>query len=457
MKKLKKLVLVLIVLSIVASTLALVACTTEQPPTPKEPTKLSTPSDFYVNGGKLYWQAVANASAYLVEVTADEIQQQVSTATWDLPTTAKAYTIRVKAVGDGTDYTDSDWAEYVFKAKLSTPSDFYVNGGKLYWQAVANASAYLVEVTADEIQQQVSTATWDLPTTAKAYTIRVKAVGDGTYYTDSDWAEYVFELDTTVIVDANAFEYELIDDGNAYEVTKLKASFKEYATKIIIPSTYKQLPVTSIKYGAFQNNKLLTDVELPNGLKQINGNAFNGCKSLKNITLPNGLEIIGASAFSGCDAIERLILPESLTSIGEKAFSNCDNLADIGGRIPDGVEVLPNSWTSGCPKLSKELILPSSIKKIYYLAFDSDMTIYYEGTKEQWDLIDIVTLEEIHSKEYETYSKEEWEILYTLLNGAGVKNIENAKKYFYSQTQPTEEGNYWHYVNGEIVLWTKDN
>lgn len=29
--------------------------------------------------------------------------------------------------------------------------------------------------------------------------------------------------------------------------------------------------------------------------------------------------------------------------------------------------------------------------------------------------------------------------------------------YYYSETEPTEVGNYWHYVNGEPVIWENDN
>ena len=51
--------------------------------------------------------------------------------------------------------------------------------------------------------------------------------------------------------------------------------------------------------------------------------------------------------------------------------------------------------------------------------------IFYEGTEEEWNEIDI--------KAYN----------YAFDN----------TKYFYSETEPTTSGNYWHYVNDEIVIW----
>ena len=33
--------------------------------------------------------------------------------------------------------------------------------------------------------------------------------------------------------------------------------------------------------------------------------------------------------------------------------------------------------------------------------------------------------------------------------------FEETTKYFYSEEQPTEEGNYWHYVDGVPASWCK--
>ena len=35
----------------------------------------------------------------------------------------------------------------------------------------------------------------------------------------------------------------------------------------------------------------------------------------------------------------------------------------------------------------------------------------------------------------------------------GDEYIDGAKLYFYSNEKPMEEGNFWHYVNGEVVEW----
>ena len=49
------------------------------------------------------------------------------------------------------------------------------------------------------------------------------------------------------------------------------------------------------------------------------------------------------------------------------------------------------------------------------------------------------------------YTEEEWEQI-------SIEPIDNnvlteAMRYYYSETQPTEEGNYWRYVDGEVKIW----
>jgi len=55
--------------------------------------------------------------------------------------------------------------------------------------------------------------------------------------------------------------------------------------------------------------------------------------------------------------------------------------------------------------------------------------VYYEGTEEEWARVNI-------NNEYNAN-----------------KALNNATKYFYSENEPTTEGNYWHYVDGVVTKW----
>ncbi len=80
----------------------------------------------------------------------------------------------------------------------------------------------------------------------------------------------------------------------------------------------------------------LTEIFIPNTVKQIGESAFWGCKSLKKVIVPESVEYIGRHAFMDCRALEEIWLPCSLTSIGDGVFCNCKNLKSI--IIPKGCQ-----------------------------------------------------------------------------------------------------------------------
>ena len=90
---------------------------------------------------------------------------------------------------------------------------------------------------------------------------------------------------------------------------------------------------------------------------------------------------------------------------------------------------LPQATYRACDSLTS-VTIPDSVTSIGYMAFyycDSLSTVYYKGTAEEWSSIGI---------------------------GSWNSKLINATRYYYSKTEPTTQGNFWHYnAEGEIVLW----
>ncbi|MGN1098819.1 MAG: leucine-rich repeat domain-containing protein, partial [Christensenellales bacterium] len=118
--------------------------------------------------------------------------------------------------------------------------------------------------------------------------------------------------------------------------------------------------------------------------------------------------------FEGCDKLETISIPDSVTSIGGRVFYGCNSL--------------------------KSIIIPGSVTAIDYEAFflcDALTTVYYGGTAEEWEKIDI--------------------------NDTGNDKLTSATRYYYSETEPAlnedesaYDGNYWHCVDGTPVIWVKE-
>lgn len=133
--------------------------------------------------------------------------------------------------------------------------------------------------------------------------------------------------------------------------------------KIVIPPTYKDLPVLKIKdYGFEQTN--IEEVVLPDTVEEIGEGAFYKCSKLINIDLPSTLKVIGRYAFSKCENLKLTTLPYGIKKI-KNIFEGCSQIYEFV--IPGSVEVIKDLafWKSGLEYIE----IPSSVKTIEPMAF----------------------------------------------------------------------------------------
>ncbi len=186
----------------------------------------------------------------------------------------------------------------------------------------------------------------------------------------------------------------------------------------------------------YASNRLYLDEEqvkeivIPNGITEIPDYAFS-FESLERVSIPKSVTSIGEGAFEGCSSLTSITIPDSVTSIGSYAFRDCTGLTSI--TIPDSVAAISGSAFSRCTGLTS-ITIPRSVSSIDAYAFlgcDGLTSVYYTGTAEDWGKISI-------NSSYNT-------------------NLTSATRYYYSENEPANAGNYWHYgENGEIVVWGKE-
>ena len=109
-------------------------------------------------------------------------------------------------------------------------------------------------------------------------------------------------------------------------------------------------------HNLYINNKLVTELNIPNTVTQIRQYAFADYSKLTSIKIPNSVTSIGDSAFSNCSNLTSVTFAENsqLKSIVEYAFSYCSGLTSI--TIPNSVESIGDYAFKGCSKLESVTI-----------------------------------------------------------------------------------------------------
>ena len=142
---------------------------------------------------------------------------------------------------------------------------------------------------------------------------------------------------------------------------------------------------------------------------------------LKKIVFPKDMEVIDAfhPIIFQCEKLEEIVLPQKLKEVGG-LLTPCENGNLKRITIPDGVQKIKESVVFGA--FGIEYVIPNSVT---YMEDSLKKTsiVYYKGTEQEWNNI-------LPSK-----------------NRVGTI-------YFYSEDEPEEEGNFWHYNSeGEIEIW----
>ena len=190
--------------------------------------------------------------------------------------------------------------------------------------------------------------------------------------------------------------------------------------------------VTRMGGKAFMNCTKLTMVRIPNDskLKEISGGCFYGCESLSEINIPEGTEEVYGEVFTGCTSLTSLTIPDSVTKFDMNSICYTGITHFVWPKNVGFIYFYEPDYKYGMPL--NYLVIQKGTAYLQYAQFflyDNLDTFYFEGTEEEFKEIEID-----RSK-----ATEKWE--------------SNLKIYYYSETEPTEEGNFWHYVDGKPVKW----
>ena len=245
----------------------------------------------------------------------------------------------------------------------------------------------------------------------------------------SGYGEHTYENGVCTVCEMEyvsaGLEYSLHTDETCYVVTGRGTNLD---TELVIPATHEGLPVKRIGDRAFKDTNI-TNVVLPNSITFIGSFAFSDCSELVSINLPEGLQSIAFAAFQST-ALKNIIIPASLSILEVGAFERCFDLESVrfaNGSFISTIET--NTFNSDASLQS--VIIPAGVNLIQSGAFGNCyalQSVYYVGTQDEWNGIIIDDSNE---------------------------SLTSATIYYYSETQPTGTGNWWHFDTDGVtpVKW----
>lgn len=291
------------------------------------------------------------------------------------------------------------------------------------------------------------------------------------------------------------FTYDSLSDS--YTVTDAATSIKN----AIIPATYRGMPIKMIGEEAFSGCESLRSITIPDSITLIGKFAFRGCSRLTRVyisdicawcnldtesggnplifahnlyldnvlvtdlVIPNTVTTIKDYAFYEATCLKSVTISDSVTSIGKYAFCGCSGLTDI--TIPDGVTSVgwsafyDTSIEKAClPALACSAFHSNKLKDVVITSGNTIKMMAFDGCGNLTAITIPKSITSIKLDAFKECSKlkkvyycgtlADWS---KIIISSSNKNLTNATIYYYSAIKPTANGNYWRYVNGEIIEW----
>ncbi len=209
-------------------------------------------------------------------------------------------------------------------------------------------------------------------------------------------------VETEEIYSADKLKFTLSGDGAYYSVAAKNSSI---SGDVVIPSTYKGLPVTTLAKNAFYDCYDVTSVSIPSSITTVEKSAFTHISPdiyLTDLTVWCNTEINATLFGTGA----------SPTANGGKLYLNGELLTEI--IIPDGVTKINNFTFYNYDDITK-IVIPKSVTSIGSSAFKNALDpeteyVFYEGSEEEWANISGISQFSDIIVHYEStdHSSEQW-------------------------------------------------
>ena len=115
---------------------------------------------------------------------------------------------------------------------------------------------------------------------------------------------------------------------------------------VVIPEEVDGFTITSIGASAYESNRNITSIVIPDSIKEIGENAFKGATKIANFEAI-GVEKIGSGAFYNCTGLVSFNAPNAI-ELGDGVLEKCTKLKSVS----IGASIIPANQFKGCTALT---------------------------------------------------------------------------------------------------------
>lgn len=258
--------------------------------------------------------------------------------------------------------------------KILAPSvvSFSIDDNEIKWSEVSGASFYDINVNGKIIASNIKKTSYKVssdiinPQSGEKYLISVRAI-DATKQNKSNYKSFLFDNN---LKSDSIFDYYLNDDNTTLTLSTInKAKENLVTSSLTIPSTINGFNVTIIGENLFNNNKKISEIILPDSIKEIQNGAFMD-STLVSISLNENLQLIGKNAFTRCSKLAKITIPDSVVTIDNSAFLGCGSLNEVSFSNNSSLQTINAEAFKNCSKLTS-FSLPSIVNSIGSSAFEN--------------------------------------------------------------------------------------
>lgn len=229
----------------------------------------------------------------------------------------------------------------------------------------------------------------------------------------------------------NQLEYELNEAQNGWIVNGIGTSKEK---DLVIPEMYDELKVVEIAESAFEAVGSLTSVHISKNVERIGKNAFSNCNQLAKITVDEANDFFSSQNDILYDkgktkliaapkmAEGEIKIPGTLGVIKNYAYGYLTNVSAFW--VEEGITQIEDQAFANSTAIGY-VVFPKSLTKIGNNVFTMCQalhSVYYRGTKDEWNRV-----------------KKDASMTTSV--------------YYYSESEPEQDGNYWREVNGTPTAW----